>query len=124
MATIPLAERVRAGESFVIHHSYETADIAEFAARVDDRNPVHHDAHVGARSRFGKRIAAAEQTVSLMMGLAASWLADRGTAIGLGCSFRFTAAVREGDRLELRWTVSQTYFNVFQGKPGRRYRVF
>jgi len=61
-------------------------------------------------SRFGKRIAAAEHTIALMLGLAASWLAERGTAIGLGCSFRFTAAVREGDTLELKWLVTQTYF--------------
>lgn len=110
MTTLPLAQRVRPGETFAAGHLYGAADIAEFATHANDSNPVHHDAEAGARSRFGKRIASAEQTASLMMGLAASWLAERGTAIGLGCSFRFTAAVREGDRLELRWTVAQTYY--------------
>jgi len=50
-----------------------------------------------------------------MLGLAASWLAERGTAIGLGCSFRFTAAVREGDTLELIWRVTDTYFKASLG---------
>jgi 3-hydroxybutyryl-CoA dehydratase len=106
----PLSQRVATGDSFAKHHRYDAADIADFAHRAGDRNPVHHDAAFGARSRFGKRIAPAEHTISLMLGLAASWLAERGTAIGLGCSFRFTAAVREGDELELQWRVQDTYY--------------
>lgn len=107
---IPLAERVLRGDTFAIHHRYDVADIADFANRCGDKNPVHQDAAFGRRSRFGKRIAPAEQTISLMLGAAASWLAQRGTAIGLGCSFRFTAAVREGDELELRWRVTGTSY--------------
>jgi acyl dehydratase len=110
MALPPLAQRVAPGDSISRHHRYDAADIADFAHRAGDHNPVHHDDAAGARSRFGKRIAAAEQTMSLMLGLAASWLAERGTAIGLGCSFRFTAGVREGDTLELGWRVTDTYF--------------
>jgi acyl dehydratase len=107
---MPLAQRVARGDNVSRHHRYDSADIADFAHRAGDHNPVHTDDGAGARSRFGKRIAAAEHTISLMLGLAASWLAERGTAIGLGCSFRFTAAVREGDTLELRWQVTDTYF--------------
>jgi acyl dehydratase len=107
--TQPLAQRVARGETFSKHHRYDAADIADFAHRAGDHNPVHHDQAFSTRSRFGKRIAPAEQTISLMLGMAASWLAERGTAIGLGCSFRFTAAVREGDELELAWRVADTY---------------
>jgi acyl dehydratase len=110
MALPPLAQRVAPGDSVSRHHRYDAADIADFAHRAGDHNPVHHDDAAGARSRFGKRIAAAEQTIALMLGLAASWLAERGTAIGLGCSFRFTAGIREGDTLELSWRVTDTYF--------------
>ena|SRR5579864_4528059 len=110
MATLPLAQRVTPGDSVSRHHRFDAADIADFAHRSGDHNPVHHDAAIGAASHFGKRIASAEQTISLMLGLAASWLAERGTAIGLGCSFRFTAGVREGDTLELTWIVTETYF--------------
>lgn len=110
MAILPLAQRVARGDSASRHHRYDAADIADFAHRAGDRNPVHLDSVAGTNSRFGKRIAAAEHTMSLMLGLAATWLAERGTAIGLGCSFRFTAAVREGDTLELAWVVSDTYF--------------
>src|SRR4029077_9309108 len=109
MAGRPRAERVVPNDSFSIKHHFDGDDIAEFAASSGDRNPVHRDPVAAARSRFAGRIASAEQTIALLAGLAASWLSERGTAIGLGCSFRFTAAVREGDTLELRWTVSQTY---------------
>jgi acyl dehydratase len=115
MALPPLAQRVAPGDSASRHHRYDAADIADFAHRAGDHNPVHHDDAAGARSRFGKRIAPAEQTISLMLGLAASWLAERGTAIGLGCSFRFTAGVREGDTLELAWRVTDTYFKTSLG---------
>ncbi|HXN08432.1 MAG TPA: MaoC family dehydratase [Candidatus Acidoferrales bacterium] len=110
MTQPPLAQRVARGDSVTRHHRYDAADIADFAHRAGDHNPVHIDQTAGATSRFGKRIAAAEHTISLMLGLAASWLAERGTAIGLGCSFRFTAAVREGDTLELTWRITDTYF--------------
>jgi len=110
LATPPLAQRIAPGDSTSRHHRYDAADIADFAHRSGDHNPVHHDLAMSRSSRFGKRIAAAEHTIALMLGLAASWLAERGTAIGLGCSFRFTAAVREGDTLELKWLVTQTYF--------------
>ena len=113
--TTPLAQRVARGDTVSLHHRYDSSDIADFARRAGDHNPVHVDGDAGARSRFGKRIAAAEHTISLMLGLAASWLAQRGTAIGLGCSFRFTAAVREGDTLELLWRVTDTYFKTSLG---------
>jgi acyl dehydratase len=108
--TQPPTRRVSPGDTIAKHHRYDAADIADFAHRSGDRNPVHHDAAFSARSRFGTRIAPAEQTIALMIGMAASWLAERGTAIGLGCSFRFTAAVREGDELQLQWRVTDTYF--------------
>lgn len=110
MAKPPLEHRITRGESFSRHHRYDAADIADFAHRAGDHNPVHHDQNAGAQSRFGKRIASGEHTIALMLGLAASWLAERGTALGLGCSFRFTAAVRESDTLELSWTVTDTYY--------------
>ena len=115
MTLPPLARRVARGDSISRHHRYDAADIADFAHRAGDHNPVHTDAAAGVASRFGKRIASAEHTISLMLGLAASWLAERGTAIGLGCSFRFTAAVREGDTLELVWHVTDTYFKASLG---------
>jgi acyl dehydratase len=115
MTLPPLAHRVARGDSITRHHRYDAADIADFAHRAGDRNPVHTDEAAGAGSRFGKRIAAGEHTISLMLGLAATWLAERGTALGLGCSFRFTAAVREGDTLELTWQVTDTYFKASLG---------
>ena len=71
---------------------------------------MHADPQAGAASRFGKRIASAGHIVSLMIAPAASWLADRGTSFSLGCSFRFTAAVLEGDVIETVWTVTSTLY--------------
>ncbi|MBC5806656.1 MAG: dehydratase [Candidatus Eremiobacter antarcticus] len=115
MSSLSQGPRVTRGESISRHHRYDAADISDFAHRAGDRNPVHHDVGAGASSRFGKRIASAEHTMALMIGVAASWLAERGTAIGLGCSFRFTAAVREGDTLELKWVVSDAFFKESLG---------
>jgi acyl dehydratase len=99
---------VRRGESISENHTFGAEDIADFARRSGDSNPVHLDVSAGRASRFGKRIASAQHTISLMIGLAGSWLARRGRSVSLGCSFRFTAAVMEGDVVELRWTVTET----------------
>jgi acyl dehydratase len=110
MASKPLAERVRPGDSFSATHTFDAAAIADFAKRTGDSNPVHSDPTAGAASRFGKRIASAQHILSLMLGLPATWVAERGTSFGLGCSFRFTAAVLEGDVIETRWTVAETAY--------------
>ncbi len=110
MSSRPLAERVRPGDTFATTHIFDAAAIAEFASRTGDENPVHRDAAAGASSRFGKRIASAQHIVSLMLGLSASWLAQRGVSFGLGCAFKFTAAVLEGDSVLMRWTVTDTAY--------------
>src|SRR5215469_599070 len=110
MATTPPARAVKPGDSFSDTVVFDARSIAEFAERTGDRNPVHTDPQAGASSRFGKRIASGQHVVSLMLGLAATWMALRGTTFGLGCSFRFTAAVREDDGIALRWTVTETIF--------------
>lgn len=110
VATIPPARAVKPGDTFSESKTFDARSIAEFAERTGDENPVHTDPQAGASSRFGKRIASGQHVISLMLGLAATWMAQRGTSFGLGCSFRFTAAVREGDEIELRWTVTETVF--------------
>ena len=110
MAATPLSDRVRPGDTFSATHRFDAASIAEFAEKTGDRNPVHFDASAGAASRFGKRIASGQHIVSLMLGLASSWLAERGKSFGLGCSFRFTAAVLEGDSIDMRWSVIETVY--------------
>lgn len=110
MTSRPLAGRVIPGDSFSSTSLFDAASIAEFAAKTGDRNPMHSDVSAGAASRFGKRIATGQHVVSLMLGLAGSWLAERGVSFGLGCAFRFTAAVLEGDTIVLRWTVTETAY--------------
>ena len=101
---------MKPGDSFSETTTFDARSIAEFAERTGDRNPVHTDPEAGAASRFGMRIASGQHVVSLMLGIAATWLARRGTSFGLGCSFRFTAAVREGDEITMRWIVTDTAY--------------
>ena len=101
---------MKPGDSFSETTTFDARSIAEFAERTGDRNPVHTDPQAGATSRFGKRIASGQHVVSLMLGIAATWMAQRGTSFGLGCSFRFTAAVREGDEITMRWIVTDTAY--------------
>jgi len=101
---------VKPGDAISQDITFDARSIAEFADRTGDKNPVHTDPQAGAASRFGKRIASGQHVVSLMLGLAATWLARRGTSFGLGCAFRFTAAVREGDAIALRWMVTDTIY--------------
>ena len=110
MATTPPTLAVNPGDSFSEKRIFDTRSIAVFADLTGDRNPVHTDPQAGAASRFGKRIASGQHVASLMLGLAATWMAQRGTSFGLGCSFRFTAAVREDDAVTLHWTVVETAF--------------
>jgi len=110
MTTIPPDRAVKAGDSFSESVTFDARSIAEFAERTGDRNPVHTDPQAGASSRFGKRIASGQHVISLMLGFAATWMAQRGTSFGLGCSFRFTGAVREGDAIEMRWIVTETAY--------------
>jgi len=88
MATIPPGRAVKPGDSFSESMTFDARSIVEFAERTGDRNPVHTDPHAGASSRFGKRIASGQHVISLMLGLAATWMAQRGTSFGLATNGR------------------------------------
>ncbi len=82
------------------------ADVAEFASRSGDENPLHHDLRRARASRYGGLIASGPQTSSLLMGLCASHFSRGAEMVGLEFTFRFRSAVKAGERVELEWLVA------------------
>jgi acyl dehydratase len=93
------------GETFSKRYVFTAEDIAEFAARAGDMNPLHHDAQIAAASRFGGLIASGTQTSALLMGMVADHLSKTHDAAGLEFSFRFRRAVPAGTTALLSWRV-------------------
>ena len=98
---------VSPGHAIERHHLFAADDIADFARRCGDPNPLHHDAAAAARSRFGTIIACGPHVTALFMALSAEMMTALGEAVGLGFSFRLRRAVRADDRCLLRWQVTQ-----------------
>jgi acyl dehydratase len=105
MSTV-LAPPLRVGERFARRVVFDLASIREFATLSGDFNPLHHDAAVAARSRFGDIIVSGPHIVALMLGLDATWLTERFDAVGLHFDFRFVKAIPAGTALTLEWTVT------------------
>lgn len=101
------APPVAPGHAIERHHLFAVPDIADFAQRCGDPNPLHHDADAAARSRFGTIIACGPHVTALFMALSAEMMTALGEAVGLGFSFRLRRAVRADDRCLLRWRVTQ-----------------
>jgi acyl dehydratase len=94
------------GESFESSVTVDADSVRDFAAACGDFNPLHHDEAVAARSRFGGLIAAGPHTASLLMARTATHFSQRAQPLGLEFNVRFNKAVRAGDTLRLRWTVT------------------
>ncbi len=94
------------GESYSHSVTLDAAAIRAFATACGDFNPLHHDEAAAARSRFGRPIASGPHTASLLLGLSATWFAQRGTPLGLDyTSVKFRKAVFAGDTRALRRSV-------------------
>ncbi|WP_416956639.1 MaoC family dehydratase [Nocardioides sp. T5] len=73
-------------------------DIELFTAISGDRNPVHYDEDLAARSRFGGIVVQGGVTSGLLNALVAEQLPGPGSVF-LEVSWRFLAPVRPGDLL-------------------------
>lgn len=71
-------------------------DIALFTALTGDRNPIHHDADLAARSRFGGVVVQGGVTSGLLHALVAEDLPGPGSVF-LHVDWDFLAPVRPGD---------------------------
>lgn len=87
-------------------------DIELFTAISGDRNPVHYDEDLAARSRFGGIVVQGGVTSGLLNALVAEQLPGPGSVF-LEVSWRFLAPVRPGDVL----TATAVVTAVHDDKP-------
>jgi len=97
------AKRLRLSES----------EISAFAASVDDRNTLHHDAAVARAAGYPGLIASGTHVGSVLMAMTATHfsapLADgtRRSSLGLGFRLTFRGGVVAGEDMDLTWTVRE-----------------
>jgi 3-hydroxybutyryl-CoA dehydratase len=77
--------------------------VADYARRVGDTNPVHHDAALAAATRFGRPIASGTHTTALLLALTASHYSQRGAMLGLEFWVRFRKAIYADEAITLEW---------------------
>jgi acyl dehydratase len=87
-------------------------DIELFTEMTGDRNPVHYDADVAARSRFGGIIVQGGVTSGLLNALVAEDLPGPGSVF-LHVDWNFRAAVRPGDEI----TAEAEVLEIREEKP-------
>lgn len=80
-------------------------DIELFTEISGDRNPLHFDDDLAARSRFGGIVVQGGVTSGLLNALVAEQLPGPGSVF-LEVSWRFLAAVRPGDQITAEATVT------------------
>lgn len=93
------------GEVFSKQHVFSRAEIADFALRSGDPNPLHHDPEIARRSRFGGIIASGPHSTAVLMALTAARFSEPHGMVGLQFSFKFEKPIAEETPATLSWTV-------------------
>src|SRR5206468_3187896 len=96
---------VRAHDRFGAEITLRPDDVAEYARRAGDGNPIHHDPAYAAGTRFGRPIASGAQTTGLLMGLTATHFSRDSAMLGLDFWFRFRRPVFADETVRLEWLV-------------------
>ena len=76
----------------------EEADIVRFTEMSGDRNPVHYDAEVAARTRFGGIVVQGGVTSAILNAVVAEELPGPGTVF-LETHWKFLAPTKPGDTI-------------------------
>jgi len=113
---MPTFESLVAGAEATLDTTVSARHVELFAEATGDRNPVHLDEEVAARSQFGGRIAHGMLTAGFVSAAIASKLPGPGS-IYLSQTLRFTRPVRIGDTI----TVTLVVVEVVADK--RRVRI-
>jgi acyl dehydratase len=95
---LPGASALRPGDTARRTRTVRPEDIALFTELTGDRNPVHYDAELAARSRFGGIVVQGGVTTGLLNALVAEDLPGPGSVF-LHVDWSFRAPVRPGDVL-------------------------
>lgn len=100
---------VTVGETFSATHAFTPASIREFSALAHDFNPLHHDAeYAAADPRFGGLISSGTQQMSYLAALLATHYSKTAQPLGLEFDMKLRRAVRAGDDITVRWTVTDS----------------
>jgi len=97
---------IHVGEIFERVVTFDEEGARAFALLVGDFNPIHHDEDFAAKSRFGGLIISGTQSVAYLMAMTATFVSERGAALGLEYNFRFRKGVRMGETVKLAWVVT------------------
>ena len=102
---------IAVGETITRTLRYSREDIAQFARLSSDQNPLHVDAMVAQRARFGEIIASGQHTAAILMGMLATHFSrsDDGVARQMLClnmNLAFKAPVFAEQELVLYWRVA------------------
>jgi acyl dehydratase len=106
------------GDRAVRTRTVTSHDIELFTAMTGDRNPVHYDPEVAARSRFGEIIVQGGVTTGLLNALVAEDMPGPGSVF-LETRWRYLASVRPGDEL----TAEAVVLEARTDKPVTRLRT-
>ena len=107
---------IRVGEKLGRTLRYTRDDIAAFARLSNDQNPLHHDALVAQRARFGDIIASGEQTAAILMGMLATHFSrhDDGVwreVLTLNMNFAFKSPIFAEREVTLGWQVANVQWS-------------
>ena len=103
---------MKVGDSATRTRTVRAQDIELFTALTGDRNPVHYDEELAARSRFGGIVVQGGVTSGLLNAAVAEDLPGPGSVF-LNVNWNFRVAVRPGDELTARVEVT----GVREDKP-------
>ncbi len=99
-------------ERFSAQVSLDPSTVSAFASAVGDTNPVHHDADLAAKSRFGRLIASGPQTTAHLLALTASHFSKRGAMLGLEFWVRFRRPIYADETITIEWLVVSVKHNL------------
>jgi acyl dehydratase len=103
---------MQVGDSATRSRTVRARDIELFTELTGDRNPVHYDEELAARSRFGGIVVQGGVTSGLLNAVVAEDLPGPGSVF-LNVNWNFRVAVRPGDELTARVEVT----GVREDKP-------
>ncbi len=111
LATSAQTLRVVVGDKFSKVLRFTREDIALFARLSGDENPLHTDAAVAQRARFGEIIASGEQTSAHLMGMLATYFSHTAAGVRremlcLNMNFAFKSPVFADQDITLQWRVA------------------
>ena len=99
------------GERFSAEVTLTPELVGAYARAAGDDNPVHHDPHFAASTRYGRLIASGTHTTALLLGLTASHFSSRGAMVGLEFWVRFRRPVYADETIRVEWLVVKVTAN-------------